>query len=290
MEQMTAPTSFDAMAVCGAGTMGSGIAQCAAQHGLRTVVYDVSAGVLAKSKLAIESSLAGQVRKQKISAAAAEYTLQRVHFTTNLAQVVAPVVLEAIVEDYSAKVGLFRQLAAINASDTIFATNTSSLSIQLLWAQIDRPIAFAGLHFFNPAPVMKLVELVQCDATHPTTTDALLRLAAQLQKTAVLCTDSPGFVVNRVARPYYLEAMRLVELGVATPEQIDAVLVASGFKMGPFKLMDLIGLDVNLTVSEQLWSALGKPPRLAPSAMQQALVQQGHLGRKTGRGFFAYPA
>jgi len=274
--------------ICGAGTMGSGIAQVAAQAGFRTIQYDVQTSMLDKSKAAIAASLQQLVAKQKITADTAQAVQDRLMYTNNIADCKADIVIEAIVEKPAVKLALFQQLTTVNNSLCIFASNTSSLSISELQEQVVHPERFAGMHFFNPATHMKLVEVVKGKQTAQHVVDALYNLAKTMGKVPVHCNDAPGFIVNHIARPYYLEAMRLVESGAASMEQVDAVMEATGFKMGPFKLMDLIGLDINYSVSEIVWEALGKPDRLTPAAMQKAKVDAGELGRKTGNGFYTY--
>ncbi|TAD92425.1 MAG: 3-hydroxybutyryl-CoA dehydrogenase [Bacteroidetes bacterium] len=280
--------NINTICVCGAGTMGTGIALCAAQHGFTAIVFDINPATLASSQASVQQTLRQLLAKQKITAQQQHDIFNRLSFTAHLQQATAPLIIEAIVEQYAAKQQLFQQLATINGHNCIFASNTSSLSITQLQAQIPHPHRVVGMHFFNPATLMKLVEVVKGQHTSATTIQTATAVATAMGKTAVQCTNSPGFIVNRVARPYYLEAMRLLQQGVATPQQIDAILESTGFKMGPFKLMDLIGIDVNHTVSTQLWEALGHPPRLQPAALQQALVDAGQLGRKTGKGFYHY--
>lgn len=280
--------NIQTICVCGAGTMGSGIAQVAAQAGFSTIQFDVNADMLQKSKTSIEKSLQVLVEKQKISEAQREAILSRIVFTSSINDCKADVVIEAIVEKPEVKRSLFHQLAAINADDTILASNTSSLSISELQQEVPGPQRFAGMHFFNPATIMKLVEVVKGTQTEQHIVDTLYALAQRMGKVPVHCKDAPGFIVNHIARPYYLEAMKLVEQGVASIEQVDAIMEASGFKMGPFKLMDLIGMDINYSVSQIVWEALGKPERLKPSVLQQQKVEAGELGRKTGKGFYAY--
>jgi len=274
--------------VCGAGTMGSGIAQVAAQAGYRTIQFDVNTAMLDKSRAGIEKNLDFLISKQKISEADKAAILNRIIFTTDLHACTADVVIEAIIEKKAAKTDLFNQLAAINTPATIFATNTSSISVTDIAAEVTDPTKVAGMHFFNPASLMKLVEVVKGEETDDAVIETLVSLARQMGKTPVVCKDAPGFIVNRVARHYYLEAMKLVEMGVADINTVDAVMEASGFKMGPFKLMDLIGMDINYGVSNIVWEALGKPERLTPSPLQKAKVDAGELGRKTGKGFYQY--
>lgn len=274
--------------VCGAGTMGSGIAQVAAQHDFHTILYDVNAGMIAKAKAGIEKDLQALVDKQKINLEKKTATLGRLHFTTDSNHCIADIIIEAIVEKVSAKIALFNQLAELNHGETIFATNTSSMSITEIAAGVMHPQRVVGMHFFNPATVMKLVEVVRAGQTTDEVVEMVFELAVQLGKTPVRCTDSPGFIVNHVARPYYLEALRLVEEGTCDMETIDALLESTGFKLGPFKLMDLIGNDINYAVSCSVYEAMGRPERLQPSTLQKEKVERGELGKKAGKGYYQY--
>jgi len=274
--------------VCGAGTMGSGIAQVAARAGFSTIQFDVNTSMLAKSKTEIEKSLQWLADKGKISIAERDACLGRIQFTDHIKDCVADMIIEAIVEQKEAKTNLFNQLAAINSTETIFATNTSSIAVSDIASVVKSPARVIGMHFFNPAPIMKLVEVVKANQTEEAVVKTIVGLAIKMGKTPVVCKDAPGFIVNRVARHYYLEAMKMVEQGLATIETIDTVMEASGFKMGPFKLMDLIGMDINFGVSTIVWEALGKPERLTPSPLQREKVESGELGRKTEKGFYEY--
>ena len=274
--------------VCGAGTMGSGIAQLAAVSGYRTIQFDTNAAMLVKSRNSIEKNLARLQEKGKITTTESRSAIQRILFTDSVSDCVADLVIEAIIEDLPAKTALFGQLAAINPPITLFASNTSSIAVGDIAAAVPYPERVLGMHFFNPAPLMKLVELIRTEQTADTAMEAVQAVAIRMGKTPVICKDAPGFIVNRVARHYYLEAMRLVEEGLATHETIDAAMEAAGFKMGPFALMDLIGMDINFNVSNIVWEALGKPERLRPSSIQQAKVAANELGRKTGKGFYSY--
>ena len=200
----------------------------------------------------------------------------------------ADLVIEAIVERPEIKTGLFTQVAGLNRPETILASNTSSLSLTALAAAIPHPERFIGMHFFNPAPLMKLVEVVTTAETSPAVTQTVVAVAGQMGKTPVVCRDFPGFIVNHVARPYYLEALRLVEQGLADIETVDTLMEAAGFRMGPFRLMDLIGNDINFTVSCSVYEALGRPLRLCPSSLQEQKVKEGALGRKAGKGYYRY--
>lgn len=280
--------SIKTICICGAGTMGSGIAQVSAQSGYRTIQFDLSGEMIEKSRKAIELNLNKLAEKGKISATEKQETLDRILFTTQANDCVADMIIEAIIEKKEAKVNLFTQLAALNSSDTILATNTSSIPVSEIAAEIPRPERVVGMHFFNPAPLMKLVEVIQGTATSAGVMQQTIAISKQMGKVPVVCKDAPGFIVNRVARHYYLEAMQLVEKEQMDFAAIDAVMEASGFKMGPFKLMDLIGMDINFGVSNIVWEALGKPKRLTPSSIQAAKVAAGELGRKTGKGFYHY--
>jgi 3-hydroxybutyryl-CoA dehydrogenase len=276
--------------ICGAGTMGGGIAHVSAQSGFSTILFDLNEEMILKSKTRIEKDLNILVEKNKISSTDRECILGKIHFTHNINDCVADIVIEAIIEEMEAKAFLFSQLAKINAAETIFATNTSSLSLTDMAKTVANPERFAGMHFFNPAPVMKLVEVVNTNWTKENTTRTIVDLAKQFGKTPVICRDAPGFIVNHVARPYYLEALQLVENGVGDFETIDALMESSGFKMGPFRLMDLIGNDINYSVSCTVYEAMNKPERLKPSPIQQGLVEKKELGRKTGKGYYVYHA
>ncbi len=279
---------MNSICICGAGTMGSGIAQVAAQAGFHTIVYDLSKQMLAKSEAGITAGLQHQVVKQKITQSEKDNALSQLRFTTDMNDCIADVFIEAIVENPSVKAALFNQLHEFNHSEVIFATNTSSLPVSSIASTVIYPQRVVGMHFFNPAPVMKLVEVVQGVQTSNETVDTIVALAKQLGKIPVLCKDAPGFIVNHVARPYYLEALRLMETGI-DPAAIDAIMESTGFKMGPFKLMDLIGNDVNYTVSTSVYEGLGKPARLQPSPIQKEKVDKGELGKKTGKGYYSYP-
>ncbi len=276
--------------VCGAGTMGSGIAQVAAMAGYRTLLYDVDAAMVQKGRATIGKSLQSLLEKGKLRAGEDTDILGRLTFIQDkdISSCVADLIIEAIVEKPEVKKELFLRLAAVNGSETILASNTSSLSLTALAEGIPSAGRFAGMHFFNPAPLMKLVEVVHTPFTDEGTIRVLMETAERMGKTPVLCKDAPGFIVNHVARPYYLEALRLVEEGYGDYETIDALMESCGFRMGPFRLMDLIGNDINYAVSCSVFEAMGRPARLKPSPIQEQKVQQGELGRKTGKGYYRY--
>ena len=274
--------------ICGAGTMGSGIAQVAAASGFTTILFDVNTIVLEKAEDKLRTDLQKLVEKQKIAREKKDEILKNIQFTSAIEHCIADVVIEAIIEKPELKIALFNQLSAINPATAIFASNTSSLSITELAQNIINPERFAGLHFFNPAPLMKLVEVVKGEQTSADVINILVKLSRTFGKIPVVCKDSPGFIVNRVARPYYLESLRLVEQDVADFETIDRLLEDKGFKMGPFRLMDLIGNDVNYSVSCSVYEQLKNPVRLKPSPIQKEKVENGALGRKTGKGYYTY--
>ncbi len=278
----------DLLCVCGAGTMGSGIAAAAAQHGISVILYDLQPAMLSKASAHIEVSLQQLAAKNRISDAEKKTIFDRIRFTNDLNECRAGIILEAIIEKAEAKSALFEELEKINGPGTLFASNSSSLSIKTIAGQTAFPERIIGMHFFNPATRMKLVEIVTTSHLSESSIRRIRDLAIHMGKTPVICEDAPGFIVNRVARPYYLEALRLIENDVADAETIDKLTEAAGFKMGPFHLMDLIGNDINYTVSCSLYEALAMPARLKPSPLQALKVEQGNLGRKVGRGFFEY--
>jgi 3-hydroxybutyryl-CoA dehydrogenase len=279
---------INTICVCGAGTMGSGIAQAAAQSGFYTLVYEPNPTVVEKAKAGIEKKLQLLTDKGKITADEKEKILKRIQFTDDIQTCLADVFIEAIIEKLEIKIALFNQLAEINHSESVFATNTSSLSVSKIAAGVMSPQRVIGMHFFNPATIMKLVEVVSTDYTNDETVQVIIELAKQMGKVPVICKDSPGFIVNRVARPYYTESLRLVEEGIADFTTADRLLEASGFKMGPFKLMDLIGNDINYAVSCSVYEQLSNPERLKPSYIQEQKVKEGKLGKKSGEGYYKY--
>jgi 3-hydroxybutyryl-CoA dehydrogenase len=280
--------SIQSVCVCGAGTMGSGIAQLCAQSGYRTILYDLDESMLQKSRGAIEKNLQSAVEKNKLTLAEKDRATGLLKFTNDIHACVADLIIEAVIEREEVKVSLFSQLEKFNAAHTILASNTSSLSITNIAEKLAARDRIIGLHFFNPAPLMRLVEVVKTKYNAPAIIDQAIHLAKQLGKTAVVCKDAPGFIVNHVARPYYIESLNLVSNGNSDFETIDELLESSGFKMGPFRLMDLIGNDVNYAVSCSVYDAMGKPERLKPSPIQKEKVEKGELGRKTKTGYYKY--
>ena len=279
---------IEKIAVAGAGTMGSGIAFSAAQNGIAVTVFDVNDAALQKANASVETNLTFLLGKNKITEGAASVTRSLIQYSNDINECVGEIVIEAIIEKMEAKQELLSKIAAVNSPTCILASNTSSLSIDELQKLISHPDRIAGIHFFNPAHIMKLVEVVQGKDTSDACVATLMQLCKQLGKTPVHCIDAPGFIVNRVARHFYLESLHLVEEGIASPEQIDICMEASGFKMGPFKLMDMIGIDINAAVSASLYQAFDNAIRFTPSRLQMEKVAANKLGRKTGEGFYKY--
>ena len=289
---MNALTPQHLIAVIGAGAMGSGIAQVALDAGHRVVLYDAAPAALERGAAAIDGAYRRLLEKGRIDAAthgARMARLQRAGSLDDLAG--AALVIEAIVENLETKATLLREVEARVGKDAIIATNTSSLSVTAIGARLRRPGQVAGLHFFNPAPVLPLVEIVSGKATLPVVADTLFATARAWGKTPVRCASTPGFIVNRVARPFYGEALRLLSERAADPATLDAILRdCGGFRMGPFELMDMIGHDVNYAVTASVYEAMSQDPRYQPSLLQKELVDAGWLGRKSGRGFHDYAA
>ncbi|HYG89343.1 MAG TPA: 3-hydroxyacyl-CoA dehydrogenase PaaH [Azospirillum sp.] len=278
------------VAVIGAGTMGSGIAQVAATAGHTVLLYDSAPDAVGRGLSVITGALDRAVAKGQLAEEARATIVGRLHPCSDLAELAGvDLAVEAIVEDLAVKQALFTRLEAVVSDRCILATNTSSISIESIGAPLARPGRFAGLHFFNPAPVMALVEIVSGRATDPDVAACLHATAAAWGKVPVHARSTPGFIVNRVARPFYAEALRVLAEGGADPATVDAVVrECGGFRMGPCELMDLIGHDVNYAVTRSVWEAFHFDPRFQPSLVQRALVEARWLGRKTGRGFYDY--
>jgi 3-hydroxybutyryl-CoA dehydrogenase len=280
--------------VIGAGTMGAGIAQVALEAGHEVVLHDVDEGAIDAARGRVRDGLGRRAAKLELDADSiddwVEGRLSRLRGSLLLDAVAgeADLVVEAAIEDLAAKQAIFRVLGAVARPETILTTNTSALSVTAIGAAADRPERVAGLHFFNPVPLMSLVEVVATPVTASAVIEAVERMLRAWGKTPVRCLDRPGFIVNRVNRPYTLEALRSLEAGEASVEAIDGALRGAGFPLGPFELMDLTGIDVTLATTRSIWSGLGEPDRLRPSPIQERLVADGRLGRKTGAGFYRY--
>lgn len=276
--------------ILGSGAMGSGIAQIAATAGYETIIYDSNAASLEKAQKSLQGILNKLAEKGKITIAEAEAILGRIYFAQGISAFAdCSIVIEAIIEDLGIKQSVFSELEGIVAADAILATNTSSLSVASIASIGKFPSRFIGIHFFNPVPLMALVEIIPAVQTAPETTQKAIEFVKKLGKKGVLTKDTPGFIVNRVARPYYGEAIRIMEEGIADCATIDwAMTTMGGFKMGPFTLMDFIGMDVNYRVTESVWTQFFFEPRFKPSLSQKRLFEAGFYGKKTGRGFYNY--
>ncbi|MBI6563161.1 3-hydroxyacyl-CoA dehydrogenase PaaC [Pseudomonas synxantha] len=287
---MNALPSTAQVAVIGAGAMGAGIAQVAAQGGHPVLLFDVREGAASRARENIVGALSRLVEKGRLTAETAEQIGNAISVVDSLdAMADVDLVIEAIVEDLDAKRAVFCQLETLLRPDAIMTTNTSSVSITSIAAPLRHPERFAGMHFFNPAPLMALVEVVSGLATSTQTREVLLATAEAWGKKPVRAKSTPGFIVNRVARSFYAEGLRVLEEGVADVPTIDALIrEGGGFRMGPFELMDLIGHDVNSAVTRSVFDAYSQDPRFKPSLIQQELVAAGRLGRKSGRGFYDY--
>ncbi|MEU5545078.1 3-hydroxyacyl-CoA dehydrogenase [Streptomyces sioyaensis] len=287
---MTAIGTSNTVAVVGTGTMGQGIAQVALVAGHRVRLYDTAPGRAGQAAGAIVRRLDRLVEKGRISAAGRDAAAGRLSPAAELAELAdAALVIEAILEQLPAKQELFTALEDIVAADCLLATNTSSLSVTAVAGRLRHPGRCVGLHFFNPAPLLPLVEVISGFATDETAAATAYDTAAAWGKKPVHCADTPGFLVNRIARPFYAEALRAYEERTADPATIDAVLRdGTGFKMGPFELTDLIGQDVNEAVTHSVWNAFFQDPKFTPSLAQRRLVESGLHGRKSGRGWFDY--
>ena len=276
------------IAIVGAGTMGAGIAESAALAGMSVAMIDVREDALERGMQTIEQDLARRVKKGRISEDERRDVIGRVQTTTSVEGCSgAPLVVEAVIEDAEVKKQVFGDLEGVVGEEAVLATNTSSLSVAGIAAATGSPERVVGMHFFNPVPAMRLVEVVAGPSTNPEALSRAEEIAESLGKMPVRVSDTPGFIVNRVARPFYLEALRIVESG-ADPGKVDAQIREAGFRMGPLELADLIGHDINLSVSESLFERYYYPPRFRPSYLQRSMVEAGDLGKKSGRGFYDY--
>lgn len=279
----------ECIGVIGAGAMGSGIAQVAAQCGHEVVLVDQNQSALDKSQKNLASVASRLIEKERWTVEFSQEVQQSIVRTTDWNQLKPCTwIIEAIVEDLAVKTDVFRKLEAIVDSTAVLASNTSSLSLTAIAGKLSNPERFVGLHFFNPAPLMALVEVIPALQTNPDLVTRALEQMRSWNKTPVKAKDTPGFIVNRVARPFYGEALRIVEEGLASPQAVDAAMKACGFRMGPFELMDLIGNDVNYAVTQSVFEAFFYDPRYRPSLIQKQFVDAGWLGRKSGRGYYHY--
>lgn len=276
------------VAVIGAGVMGRGIALAAALVGYKSTVYDIHPQMLEDAKAYFEKFLNDSVSRGKMDDTGRQKVLDNLVITSHLGDLKADIIIEAILENLDLKQKVLREIEAINTEDAIIASNTSTIPITRIAAGLKVPGRLIGMHFFNPAPIMKLVEVISGAATEAWVSDVTFALAKKMGKTPVHAQDEPGFIVNRVARHYYLESLKLLEENGTDHETIDRLMENVGFKMGPFKLMDLIGVETNHEVTKSLYEAFFHDEKFRPSRVQQKKVDAGHFGRKTGRGFYNY--
>jgi len=280
--------SIRCVGIAGAGVMGAGIAYCAALSGYDVLLFDTRREALDKGLLYIRKELEKALSKGKLTEAEVQACLQRIRLCEKPEDLVADLIIEAVVEKLDVKQELFRTLEKVNGSQTILATNTSSIPVTRIAASLQNPERFAGIHFFNPAHLMKLVEVIAGARTNQDTCEQARAFAESLGKTVVMAQDAPGFIVNRVARHYYVEALKILEEDVAGFEAIDRLMEASGFRMGPFRLMDLIGVDTNYSVTESMYNLFSQDGKFRPSRIQKQKVDAGLHGRKSGEGFYRY--
>ncbi len=274
--------------VVGAGVMGLGIAQVCAMAGYKTLLFDVNREAVSSAFKQIEKNLDKGIEKGKLTEEVKKSTLSHLQAVDKLENMQANLLIEAVVEKLEVKHQLFQALEEVNSPDTILATNTSSIPITQIAAKLKHPAQLVGIHFFNPAHIMKLVEVIAGVATSSEVLTSAQAFVKKLGKTAIVAQDAPGFIVNRVARHFYVESLLLAEENIADFEAIDDLMESTGFKMGPFRLMDLIGVDTNFSVTTSMYDAFWQAPKFRPSRIQQKKVDAGHWGRKSGKGFYTY--
>ncbi|MCC6815257.1 MAG: 3-hydroxybutyryl-CoA dehydrogenase [Saprospiraceae bacterium] len=273
----------------GAGTMGQGIILAVIIGGCDVFVFESNESMVEKALNNIQKFLNKEISKNNLTQEQANSLHSKIHFVKNINELYScDIIIEAIIENLEAKQNLFKQLSSLVSDSCILATNTSSLSITSIAASVNNPERFIGLHFFNPAHIMKLVEVIPAIQTSQITVERSVEYLKHCRKLSVVAKDTPGFIVNRIARPYYGEALKMLEEGIAKIEDIDSAMLQKGFKMGPFALMDFIGHDINYNVTEIVYNAFYQDPRYRPSFIQKRLVEAGFLGVKSERGFYTY--
>ena len=274
--------------VIGAGVMGRGIAQVSAMAGHKVVLFDINHEVLEASKTAVTKNLNKAIELGKLSEEGKRSAEDNLQYTNSIADVRVELIIEAIVERLDVKTKVLADLAEINGESTIYASNTSSIPLTQIAANFVYPKQVVGIHYFNPAHIMKLVEVISAEQTSPEVVKVALEYVKSVNKTCVVAKDAPGFIVNRVARHFYVEGLKILEEDVASHDVIDDLVRASGFKMGPFQLMDLIGVETNLSVTESMYKLFNYDQKFRPNRIQQKKAQAGYYGRKSGKGFYTY--
>jgi 3-hydroxybutyryl-CoA dehydrogenase len=281
-------TDIKKIGVVGAGTMGQGIAISCALAGYSVLLYDIDSNSCDKALYLIQSALNKSVEKGKLTQSLSDDSFKRIKKASLLSELRVDLVIEAVIENLEAKQRLFLELEQINKSKAILATNTSSISITELASVLKNPSHCVGLHFFNPAHIMKLVEVISGTSTSKEVVSLMKDFSKTIDKISVDVKDSPGFIVNRVARHFYVESLKVLEDKIVTHDVIDQLMKSSGFKMGPFELMDLIGIDVNYAVTKSVYEDFNKASKFKPSPIQFQKITEGYLGRKSGKGFYEY--
>lgn len=274
--------------VIGAGVMGRGIAQVSAMAGHDVVLFDIASDMLDVAKANIGKNLNKAIELGKLSEEGKTSTEQNIFFSNSIAEVRVDLIIEAIVEKLDVKLKVLNQLAEINGEDCIYASNTSSIPLTQIAAKFSYPDRVVGIHYFNPAHIMKLVEVISAEQTDKKVLDEAIKYVESVNKKCIVAKDAPGFIVNRVARHFYVEGLKVLEENVADHKTIDDLVRASGFKMGPFQLMDLIGVETNLSVTESMYELFNYDQKFRPNRIQQKKAQAGYYGRKAGKGFYNY--
>lgn len=279
---------INTIAIAGAGVMGAGIAQVSAMAGYKTILFDLQEASLEKAKIGIKKNLEKGIERGKLTQGVMDTTLKNLSYTHKIEDCKADMVLEAIVEKLDIKISLFKQLHEVNGAECIFGTNTSSIPITQIAAGVPNPERVVGIHYFNPAHIMKLVEIVSGAQTSESTKQIATAYVKRVGKVGIQAADAPGFIVNRVARHYYVEGLKILEEQVTDYAGVDRLMEASGFKMGPFRLLDLIGIETNYSVTSSMFELFSYDPKFRPNRIQKQKVDAGHHGRKTGKGFYSY--
>ena len=274
--------------VIGAGVMGRGIAQVSAMAGHEVVLFDINYDVLQSAEKGVDKNLNKAIQLGKLDEKGKAQTLKNLQYSNSIADVQVDLIIEAIVERLDVKAKVLADLADINGEDTIYASNTSSIPLTQIASNFKYPSQVVGIHYFNPAHIMKLIEVIRAEQTSEEVLNTALEYVESVNKKCVIAQDAPGFIVNRVARHFYVEGLKVLEEDVASHDVIDDLVRASGFKMGPFQLMDLIGVETNLSVTESMYELFNYDQKFRPNRIQQKKAQAGYYGRKSGKGFYDY--